>query len=215
MANTGKIIGAIASAVTVAAATYFGFYYKFEDGFTGWQKLTKKKPGEKKDDDTTSGGGAITTTMPKDQLPQGQFPILNGNKNLLVVRLQKSLKSEKWKQTQVKVDGNFGTKTATALKAIGYGDSVKDHDTLVKIETGVKPIVASTSTYGVLEAGKTAYAKVAGHKAAYDLTKGANSYLDTPKDMIVGTIKRLVGDTVYVQTFAGQYSLDKKFVYTM
>ena len=89
------------------------------------------------------------------------------------------------------------------------------NDTLVKIETGVKPVTASTSTYGALTVGKTAYAKVAGHKAAYDLTKGATSYLDTPKDMVVGTIKRIVNDSVYVQTLAGQYSLDKKFIYTL
>lgn len=148
--NTGKIIGGIIISAATIAAAYFGFFYKLEDGLTAWQQLTKKKPKEEppKTDPTTvetntSGG---TGTSPREPLPSGGFPIAKGDKNVMVVRLQKALKTT-WKQTAIgKADGDFGSKTETALKATGYGTSVADNDTLVKIEMGQKPSNATATT---------------------------------------------------------------------
>lgn len=218
--NKGKIIAVTLLSAATMIAAYFGFIYKFEDNLTGWQKLTKKKPeSEPKKDDaipgtstiTSSGGGTSSTST----LPSGDYPIKYGDKNALVLRLQKALKGV-WKQTGIgKVDGDFGNKTLTALKATGYGESVKNTATLTNIELNVKPASSAPTGYGVLAANKIAYAKITGNASAYDLSKGASSSMNIMKDMPVGSIKRLVGDSVYVDVLGKQWTIDKKFVYTM
>ena len=222
MKNTGKIIAGVVIAAGTAIAAYYGFFYTFADGLTGWQKLTGGKPKETlpaTDASTavvTPSGGAVGSGSSSGglSLPAGTFPIKKGDKNALVKRLQTALKGT-WKKDIGKIDGDFGSKTATALKAIGYGDNVKDNATLSDIEMKATPIVSTSSTYGVLAINKTAYATVSGTPKAYDLSRGASSSLATTKDLPIGTIKRLVGDSVYVDILGKQWSLDKKFVYTM
>ena len=223
MKNTGKIIAGVVIAAGTAIAAYYGFFYTFADGLTGWQKLTggKKQPEispaqDASTVDVSPSGGAVGggSSGGGASLPAGTFPIKKGDKNALVKRLQTALKGT-WKKDIGKIDGDFGSKTATALKAIGYGDNVKDNATLSDIEMKATPTVSTSSTYGVLAINKTAYATVSGTPKAYDLSRGASSSLATTKDLPIGTIKRLVGDSVYVDILGKQWSLDKKFVYTM
>ena len=118
------------------------FFYALGLGVVGgalwmaWQSFRKK---DETDTTDTSSVSSSTGTSFKSKTSNDRFPLQRGSKGMKVMMLQQALAimlNDKNFASYGGVDGDFGPKTESAVKAAGYS-SVIDEETYTKITSAV------------------------------------------------------------------------------
>lgn len=200
-----QIIGGILTAVGLGVVVYFGFIKKYDDELTGWQKIMKKKP---KGSTKTPPSDTIITPDGTPAIVKKGFPINFNTPNENVPALQDALINKLLTPIKGAPTKNIGNKTLAALKTNGYDVPVTESD--------FNDIIAGKKK-GIIEPAKTKYGEFAPRKTAYATTTekiksiGINTNLDVnlQKTYPVGTINKVLGDYVWIDTLVGRVGISK------